>query len=181
LAKFRFIETGINGLFTIETEVFNDSRGFFMEVYNYKEFKAAGFDTVFVQDNHTVSRKGALRGMHFQNTHPQDKLVRVVYGRVFDVAVDLRHESLTYGKWHGEELSADNKRQMYIPKGFAHGFLTLSEESVLAYKCSDFYMQEDEGGIIWNDPGVGIQWPLNGIGELIISDKDKALDVLQIL
>ena len=146
-----------------------------METYNCNDFKAAGIDAVFVQDNQSRSRKGVLRGLHFQKRHPQGKLVRVISGEVFDVAVDIRKDSPTYKKWHGVVLSAENKKQFYVPPGFAHGFLVLSEEAEFVYKCTDFYHPEDEGGIIWNDPDIGIEWPVEGIRELILSEKDRNL------
>jgi dTDP-4-dehydrorhamnose 3,5-epimerase len=170
-----FIKTEIDGVYIIETKVFGDNRGYFMETYNYNEFKEAGFDMVFVQDNQSKSRRGVLRGLHFQKNYPQGKLVRVFKGEVFDVAVDLRKDSKTYGKWIGVTLSEENKKQFYIPKGFAHGFLVLSEEAEFAYKCTDFYHPEDEGGLLWNDEDINIQWPLDNINmeELILSEKDK--------
>jgi dTDP-4-dehydrorhamnose 3,5-epimerase len=175
LGKFNFVKTEIEGVYIIETGVFGDNRGYFMETYNYNEFKEAGLDEVFVQDNQSKSRKGVLRGLHFQKTHPQGKLVRVVKGEVFDVAVDIRKDSKTYGKWVGVTLSEENKKQFYIPQGFAHGFVVLSEEAEFCYKCTDFYHPEDEGGILWNDKEINIQWPLNGIKaeELTLSEKDK--------
>jgi len=173
MGKFNFIKTKIDGVCIIETEVFGDSRGYFMETYNYNEFKEAGLDMIFVQDNQSKSSKGVLRGLHFQNTHSQGKLVRVINGEVFDVAVDIRKDSKTYGEWVGVLLSDKNKKQFYIPKGFAHGFLVLSDEAEFTYKCTDFYHKEDEGGIMWNDPSVNIQWPLDGIKDLLLSEKDK--------
>lgn len=175
MGKFSFNKTNINGLYIIEPKVFGDERGYFMETYNYNDFKAEGLDMTFVQDNQSMSRKGVLRGLHFQKKHPQGKLVRVISGEVFDVAVDIRKDSATFGKWCGVFLSEDNKKQFYIPEGFAHGFLVLSETAEFAYKCTDFYHPEDEGGLAWNDPEVGIEWPLAGIEELIISDKDRVL------
>ena len=149
----------IEGLKVIEPTVFGDSRGYFMETYNYNDFAAAGIDCTFVQDNQSSSKKGVLRGLHFQINYPQDKLVRVVSGEVFDVAVDLRAKSETYGKWYGVTLSAENKKQFLIPKGFAHGFLVLSDEAEFCYKCDDFYHPNDEGGLAWNDPEIGVEWP----------------------
>jgi len=175
VGQFRFEKTAIDGLYIIEPRVFGDSRGYFMETYNCNDFKAAGIDAVFVQDNQSRSRKGVLRGLHFQKRHPQGKLVRVISGEVFDVAVDIRKDSPTYKKWHGVVLSAENKKQFYVPPGFAHGFLVLSEEAEFVYKCTDFYHPEDEGGIIWNDPDIGIEWPVEGIRELILSEKDRNL------
>ena len=173
MSKFKKIETSIEGVYIVEPTVFGDNRGYFMETYNEQDFREAGIDAVFVQDNQSASKKGVLRGLHFQYEHPQDKLVRVLRGEVFDVAVDLRRGSATYGKWHGVLLSAENKKQFFIPKGFAHGFLVLSKEAEFAYKCTDFYHPGDEGGMMWNDPQIGIQWPLQDGVELIISEKDK--------
>ena len=153
--------------------MFPDERGYFMETYNQKDFEEAGLGMTFVQDNQSMSVKGVLRGLHFQKQYPQGKLVRVVRGKVFDVAVDLRKDSQTYGKWFGVELSAENKKQFYIPEGFAHGFLVLSEEAEFCYKCTDFYHPGDEGGIKWDDPDIGIKWPLEEGTELVISEKDQ--------
>jgi dTDP-4-dehydrorhamnose 3,5-epimerase len=178
MGKFNFIATPIEGLYEIETGFFGDHRGYFMETYNYEDFKKAGLEMIFVQDNQSASKRGVLRGLHFQKTYPQGKLVRVLKGEVFDVAVDLRKDSQTYGKWHGVLLSEENKKQFYVPEGFAHGFLVLSEYAEFAYKCTDFYHPEDEGGLLWNDPGIGIEWPLNDIEEVIMSEKDKKLPVL---
>lgn len=168
---FKFNKTDIEGVYIIESQVFGDNRGYFLETYNKKDFENAGLKYNFVQDNQSKSRKGVLRGLHFQKTHPQAKLVRVLEGEVFDVAVDLRKDSKTYGKWVGVVLSAENKKQFMIPRGFAHGFVVLSDEATFAYKCDDFYHPEDEGGIIWNDPEVNIKWPFEG--EVILSEKDK--------
>ena len=167
------VETcGIEGLKIISPAVFGDARGYFMETYNYNDFKEAGIQEVFVQDNQSASKRGVLRGLHFQIQHPQAKLVRVIRGEVFDVAVDLRKDSPTYGQWHGEILSEENKKQFFVPKNFAHGFLVLSEYAEFCYKCTDFYHPGDEGGIIYNDPAIGIQWPIPEGMELIMSDKD---------
>lgn len=166
-----FIKTKIEGVYVIEPKVFGDSRGFFMETYNEDDFKKAGLNYSFVQDNHSKSHKGVLRGLHFQKNHPQAKLVRVIKGEVFDVTVDLRKNSPTYGKWFGEILSSDNKKMLMIPKGFAHGFLVLSDEAEFVYKCDDLYHPEDEGGIMYNDPDINISWPDTGTIEL--SEKDK--------
>ena len=173
MSQFSFSPCGvIEGLYVVEPKVFGDERGYFMETYHYEAFKEAGLDMVFVQDNQSMSKKGVLRGLHYQKEHPQGKLVRVVKGEVFDVAVDIRKGSKTYGKWFGIVLSAENKKQFYIPEGFAHGFLVLSEEAEFVYKCTDFYHPEDEGGIAYNDEEIGIQWPkLEGV-ELTISEKD---------
>ena len=167
---------GIEGLKVIEPAVFGDARGYFMETYNYNDFAEAGIDCQFVQDNQSASKKGVLRGLHFQINYPQDKLVRVVNGEVFDVAVDLREGSKTFGKWYGVLLSAENKKQFFVPKNFAHGFIVLSEEAEFCYKVTDFYHPNDEGGILWNDAEVGVEWPMpEGMtaADLILSDKDK--------
>ena len=150
---------GIQGLCVIEPTVHGDSRGYFMETYNENDMKEAGLDMVFVQDNQSCSSKGVLRGLHFQKSFPQGKLVRVIKGSVYDVAVDLRSNSETYGKYYGIELTEENKKQFYIPQGFAHGFLVLSDVAEFCYKCTDFYHSGDEGGMAWNDPEIGIQWP----------------------
>lgn len=173
MGKFKFTGTEIDGVYIIEPTVFGDHRGYFMETYNYEEFKAAGLDMVFVQDNQSKSKKGVLRGLHFQKPNPQGKLVRVISGEVFDVAVDLRKNSKTYGKWAGVKLSAENKKQFYVPAGFAHGFVVLSDEAEFVYKCTDFYHPECEGSILWNDPEIGIEWPIEGIDEILLSEKDK--------
>lgn len=164
----------IEGLKVITPQVFGDKRGYFMETYTTRDYKEAGINVDFVQDNQSSSTKGVLRGLHFQINYPQDKLVRVVSGEVFDVAVDLREGSKTYGKWYGVTLSAENKKQFLIPKGFAHGFYVLSDLAEFAYKCSDYYHGNDEGGLIWNDPKIGIEWPIEDESTLIISDKDRA-------
>ena len=154
----------IDGLYIIEPKVHGDSRGYFMETYNQNDMREAGLDMVFVQDNQSMSVKGVLRGLHYQINYPQGKLVRVVKGRVFDVAVDLRPGSETYGQWYGLELSEENKKQFYISEGFAHGFLVLSDTAEFCYKCTDFYHPNDEGGLAWNDPQIGIRWPeLTGV------------------
>ena len=163
----------IEGLYVIEPTVFKDERGYFVETYNQNDMKEAGLDMVFVQDNQSMSTRGVLRGLHFQKQFPQGKLVRVVRGKVFDVAVDLRSDSKTYGKWFGVELSAENMKQFYIPEGFAHGFLVLSDEAEFCYKCTDFYHPGDEGGLAWNDPEIGVGWPLEEGVDLIISEKDQ--------
>lgn len=163
----------IGGLKVITPAVFGDERGYFMETYNEKDFKEAGITADFVQDNQSSSRKGVLRGLHFQVNYPQDKLVRVVSGEVFDVAVDLRAGSKTFGQWYGVILSAENKKQFFIPKNFAHGFLVLSDSAEFAYKCGDFYHGDDEGGMLWNDPEIGIEWPIPADMKLIISEKDQ--------
>ncbi len=166
---------GIAGLKVIEPAVFGDARGYFMETYNYNDFAEAGIDCQFVQDNQSASKKGVLRGLHFQINFPQDKLVRVVNGEVFDVAVDLREGSETFGKWFGVVLSAENKKQFFIPKNFAHGFIVLSDYAEFCYKVTDFYHPNDEGGILWKDETIGIKWPMpEGMTEadLTLSEKD---------
>ncbi|MCR5545738.1 MAG: dTDP-4-dehydrorhamnose 3,5-epimerase [Lachnospiraceae bacterium] len=173
---------GIKGLCVVEPKVFGDDRGYFMETYNYNDFAEAGIDVKFVQDNQSSSKKGVLRGLHFQINYPQDKLVRVIRGRVFDVAVDLREGSETFGKWFGVELTAENKKQLFIPKDFAHGFIVLSDEAEFCYKVTDFYHPNDEGGLMWNDPDINVEWPMpEGMGpeDLILSDKDKVNDSYQ--
>ena len=171
MSNFTFTETVIKGVYTIDVKSYGDARGYFMETYKESDFKAAGLDYRFVQDNQSSSRKGVLRGLHFQKTYPQAKLVRVLKGEVFDVAVDLRKGSATYGQWVGAPLSEENKRQILIPRGFAHGFVVVSDYAEFAYKCDELYHPEDEGGIRWDDPDIAIDWP--DVGELILSDKDK--------
>lgn len=173
MGKIKVTTCDIEGLYVIEPTVFKDERGYFMETYNQNDFKEAGLNMTFVQDNQSMSVKGVLRGLHFQKQYPQGKLVRAVRGTVFDVAVDLRSDSKTYGKWFGVTLSAENKKQFYIPEGFAHGFLVLSEEAEFCYKCTDFYHPGDEGGIKWDDPDIGIEWPFEEGTELVISEKDQ--------
>ena len=173
MSKFNFIETKLKDLYIIEPTIFGDSRGYFMETYNQNDMKEAGIDVEFVQDNQSMSTKGVLRGLHYQKEFPQAKLVRVIKGEVFDVAVDLRRDSETYGEWFGIRLSEENKKQFYIPEGFAHGFLVLSDEAEFAYKCTDFYHPGDEGGLAWNDPEIGVEWPVEDGMELIISEKDQ--------
>jgi len=180
MGKINVLEdcNGIKGLKVIEPAVFGDARGYFMETYNYNDFAAAGIDCQFVQDNQSASKKGVLRGLHFQINYPQDKLVRVVKGEVFDVAVDLREGSETFGKWYGVVLSEENKKQFFVPRGFAHGFIVLSDYAEFCYKVTDFYHPNDEGGILWNDPAIGIDWPMpEGMTEadLLLSDKDTKL------
>jgi dTDP-4-dehydrorhamnose 3,5-epimerase len=179
MGQFNFTKTPIEGLYIIEPKVFGDHRGYFMETYNYEDFKNAGLDMIFVQDNQSKSKKGVLRGMHFQTKHSQGKLVRVIKGEVFDVAIDLRKGSETYGQWYGVLLTEENRKQFYVPTGFAHGFLVTSEEAEFVYKCTDFYHPEFEGGIAWNDPDINIQWPMDGIEEIMLSEKDKKAATLK--
>ena len=169
----KVIPTAIEGVVILEPEVFGDARGYFFESYSQRKFDEQVRSVRFVQDNESHSRYGVLRGLHFQKQFPQGKLVRAVRGTVFDVAVDLRTSSETYGKWFGVELSAENKKQFYIPEGFAHGLLVLSDEAEFAYKCTDFYHPGDEGGLLWSDETIGVQWPIEEGMELIISEKDK--------
>lgn len=179
MSKFNFIKTSIEGVYVIEPTVFGDHRGYFMESYSKRDFEEAGLTMNFVQDNESKSKKGVLRGLHFQTKHTQGKLVRVVEGEVFDVAIDLREGSPTFGKWEGVTLTAENKKQFYIPEGFAHGFLVLSETATFQYKCTDYYAPEYDGGILWNDPDIGIEWPLEGIEEVLLSDKDQKQQTLK--
>lgn len=173
MSKFKIIDTPIDGLVIIEPTVFGDNRGFFMESYSKRDFVEVGIDEEFVQDNHSKSKKGVLRGLHFQTKNPQGKLIRVVSGSVYDVAVDLRVESPTFGQSYGVVLSADNKRQFYVPPRFAHGFLTLEDDTEFLYKCTDYYYPQYDGGILWSS----VEWDFQQLGigenELIMSDKDK--------
>ena len=171
MGNFKFIETEIKDVFIIEPKVFGDNRGYFLETYKKTDFDEAGLKYDFIQDNQSSSRKGVLRGLHFQKAHPQAKLVRVLFGEVYDVAVDLRRESATYGKWVGVFLSGENKKQLMIPRGFAHGFVVVSDYAEFAYKCDDLYHPEDEGGVLWNDPDIDIKWP--EVGEITLSEKDR--------
>ncbi len=173
IGNFTFIETEIKDAFIVEPKIYGDNRGYFEETYQYENFKEAGLDMIFVQDNESKSKKGVLRGLHFQTQFSQGKLVRVLQGEVFDVAVDLRKDSETYGKWTGVRLSSENKKMFYIPENFAHGFLVLSDEATFAYKCTNLYHPEYDSGIIWNDREINIEWPIEGIKEIILSEKDK--------
>ncbi len=173
MSKFNFIETKIKDVCIVEPTLFGDARGYFMETYNYDEFCKAGLSMKFVQDNQSCSKKGVLRGLHFQVNHPQGKLVRVIKGEVFDVVVDLRKNSKTFGQWTGVKLNDENKRQFYIPEGFAHGFLVLSDTAEFVYKCTNFYDPQDDSGIIWNDKDIGIDWPLEENVQVLLSEKDK--------
>ena len=178
--NFEIIETSIEGLIHIKSKVFGDDRGYFLESYNQKTLRELGFDKIFVQDNESKSKKGVLRGLHFQTKYTQGKLVRCTFGKVLDIAVDLRKNSSTYGKWESAILDSDEKNMFYVPEGFAHGFLVLSDEAVFNYKCTDYYAPEYDGGIRWNDPMLNIDWKLEeyGIKDLIVSEKDKLLPLL---
>lgn len=169
----------IPGLRVITPAVYRDSRGYFVETYNYNDMAAEGLTMEFVQDNQSHSVRGVIRGLHYQKEFPQGKLVRAIQGSVFDVAVDLRTSSPTYGKWYGVELSEDNFKQFYIPEGFAHGFLVLSETATFCYKVTDFYHPGDEGGLIWNDPKIGVKWPIPEGMELVFSEKDTRWGTLE--
>ena len=171
MGQIKVTKLDIEGLYIIEPCVHGDERGYFMETYNQRDMHEAGLDLNFVQDNQSMSKKGVLRGLHFQKRYPQGKLVRVISGAVYDVAVDLRKNSKTFGKWFGVELTAENKKQFYISEGFAHGFLVRSETAEFCYKVTDFYHPGDEGGIRWNDPDIGIDW--GDVSDVILSDKDK--------
>ena len=171
MGQIKVEKTPIEGLYVIEPTVHQDERGYFVETYNQRDFEEAGLYYTFVQDNQSMSVKGVLRGLHFQKEFPQAKLVRVIRGTVFDVAVDIRKNSPTYGKWYGVELSEDNKKQFLISEGFAHGFVVLSDVAEFCYKVTDFYHPGDEGGIAYNDPDIGIEWP--AVGNLIMSQKDQ--------
>lgn len=174
MGNFIFHETNISGLVVVETRMYGDNRGYFMETWHYEEFSKAGLNMRFVQDNQSKSKRGVLRGLHYQKEKPQGKLVRVISGEVYDVAVDIRPDSATYGEWFGQVLSAENCLQLYVPERFAHGFLVLSETAEFVYKCTNFYDPSDEGAIIWNDPDIGIRWPLTEKMELILSNKDRS-------
>lgn len=169
----QIIETPIKGLLEIQPKVFGDNRGFFLETWQKERYEAVGIDYDFVQDNRSFSTKGTLRGLHFQKSFPQGKLVSVILGEVFDVAVDLRRGSETFGKWYGVTLTGDRCNQLWIPPGFAHGFYVLSEVAYFEYKCTDYYHPEDEGGLLWNDEELAIEWPIPTNSKLLLSDKDK--------
>ncbi len=169
----KLIDTGLKDVLCFEPRVFGDARGFFMETWRQSWCEELGIDATFVQDNHSLSGKGILRGLHYQIKQPQGKLVRVVSGEVFDVAVDLRRSSPTFGKWAGMHLSADNKRIMWVPPGFAHGFLVLSDTAEFVYKCTTYYAPEHDRTLMWNDPDLAIAWPLAGLADVVLSDKDR--------
>lgn len=174
-----FLPTAIPDVVLIKPDVFGDSRGFFMETWEARKFAAVGLTSKFVQDNHSLSLKNTLRGLHYQIRQPQGKLVRVVAGAVFDVAVDLRKSAPSFGKWVGVTLTADNKHQVWIPPGFAHGFLVLSDSAEFVYKCTDYYAPEHQRTLVWNDPDVDVKWPLSADQEPRLSDKDKAGNFLR--
>ncbi len=173
MGKIKVEVCDIEGLKIIIPTVHGDARGYFYESYHYEDYKEAGIPDIFVQDNQSSGRRGVLRGLHFQKQFPQGKLVRVIRGEVFDVAVDLRQGSPTFGKWHGEVLSEENKKQFFVPKNFAHGYLVLSEYAEFCYKCTDFYHPGDDGGIAYDDPAIGIQWPIPEDMELIMIERDQ--------
>ena len=183
--NFTFTETSIEDVLIVDVTAYGDERGYFVETYKRPDFVAGGIDAEFVQDNQSSSTKGVLRGLHFQIEHPQSKLVRVVKGKVFDVAVDLRPGSATYGRWEGVVLSAENRRQFFVPRGFAHGFLVLSDVAEFCYKCDDVYRPGDEGGLMWDDPEIGIDWPpLQGdaefdLSKIVLSEKDRRHPLLK--
>ena len=179
MSQIKVTRLPIEGLCIVEPTVHGDSRGYFMETYNQNDMREAGLNMVFVQDNQSMSTRGVLRGLHYQKQYPQGKLVRVISGEVFDVAVDLRPGSATYGKWHGELLSAENKKQFYIPEGFAHGFYVMSDTAEFCYKVTDFYHPNDEGGIRWDDPDIGVEWPLLEGVPVLLSEKDAAQPFLR--
>lgn len=172
--NFTFTKTSIDGVVIVDVKQYGDDRGYFMETYKSTDFAKGGITSVFVQDNQSMSTRGVLRGLHFQIDHPQAKLVRVISGEVFDVAVDLRRDSATFGAWEGVILSAKNRRQLFIPRGFAHGFYVLSDTAEFCYKCDDTYHPNDEGGIRWDDPDINIEWPLVEGVPVLLSEKDKA-------
>ena len=180
--NFTFRRTKLAGVIVVEPKVYGDARGFFMETYKRDDFVKGGITALFVQDNQSHSVKGVIRGLHFQKRFPQAKLIRVLAGRIFDVAVDLRPESPTYGQWDGVVLSAENRRQVFIPRGFAHGFRVLSEVADIAYKCDDVWHPEDEGGLMWDDPALGIEWPavegetMFDVRSVVLSEKDQRHD-----
>jgi dTDP-4-dehydrorhamnose 3,5-epimerase len=171
----KFIATDIPGVIVIEPQIFRDERGFFLETYHQRKFREGGIDAVFVQDNHSLSQRGSIRGLHSQVRRPQAKLIRVIEGEIYDVAVDIRRGSPTFARFVAERLSAENFRQVYVPPGFAHGFAVLSEVAEVEYKCTDFYDRSDEITVAWNDPAIGIPWPL---ADPILSDKDRAAKTL---
>lgn len=173
MGKIQVTTCDIEGIYIIEPEVRGDNRGYFMETYHEEAYRQVGITATFVQDNQSMSTKGVLRGLHYQKKYPQAKLLRVIKGEVFDVAVDIRKGSKTFGQWFGVILSAENHKQLYIPEGFAHGFLVLSDTAEFAYKCSDFYHPNDQAGLKWNDPAIGVEWPIPEGMEPILSEQDQ--------
>lgn len=173
MGGFKFLKTDINGIYIIEPIVYRDTRGLFMEMYNIIDFDNNGIKENFVQDNISISKKGVLRGLHFQKKNPQGKLVKVIHGEIYDVAVDIRTESKTFGKWVGFFLRENDGKELYIPPGLAHGYLVLSDMAEVLYKCTNYYTPSEESGLIWNDPYIGIEWPLDRVDEIILSNKDK--------
>lgn len=178
MGSFKFVSTSLNGVYIIEHGVYKDNRGTFTELYNLRDFEVHGITQKFVQDNISISKRGTLRGLHFQKNKPQCKLIKVLQGEIFDVAVDIRAGSKTFGKWVGVILSEYENKELFIPEGFAHGFLALSDYSKVMYKCTEFFNPGDESGILWSDKEIGIHWPLDIIDELILSEKDKGWPVL---
>lgn len=180
MSKFKLLNTPINGILIIEPEAFRDNRGFFIEFYNKEEFARLGFNDLFVQDNHSSSKKGVLRGLHYQiNPSPMGKLVKVVKGKIFDVGVDIRKGSPTFGKWHAEILSEENMKMLYFPPGFAHGFLALEDNTEVIYKCTGLYSKENERAIMWNDPAIGVKWPIDQVKKVILSARDQKHPLLK--
>jgi len=169
----KFIPTAISDVVLVEPAVFGDERGFFLEVWHREKYRTGGIDRDFVQDNHSKSRQGILRGLHYQSQHPQGKLVRAIAGEIFDVAVDIRRSSPTFGQWVGNRLSAENKKMMWVPEGFAHGFYVISDVAEVIYKCTDYYDPEHEHSLLWNDPDIGIDWPLVNQEPPVLSEKDR--------
>lgn len=181
MGQIKITKCTIEGLYVIEPTVHKDSRGYFMETYNEKDMAEVGLDVKFVQDNQSMSTKGVLRGLHFQKEHPQGKLVRVIQGSIYDVAIDVRVNSLTYGQWYGVELSEENNKQFYVGEGFAHGFLVLSDVAKVCYKVTDIWRPEEEIGIPWDDPDIAIDWPLNSVGNPIVSERDSSYKPFRLL
>ncbi|GAB5613476.1 dTDP-4-dehydrorhamnose 3,5-epimerase [Faecalimonas hominis] len=173
MAQIKVTETKLQGIKIIEPQRFGDNRGWFMEVYQYDTYRQAGINCSFVQDNRSYSKRNVLRGLHFQKKHQQDKLISVLCGKIFDVVVDIRKDSATFGQWLGIELSAENRKQLFIPKGFAHGYIVLSEDAEILYKCSEKYYPDEESGILWNDKDLQIDWQIEDKEKLILSEKDK--------
>lgn len=176
MGSFKVTSCEIEGVKIIEPGVHYDERGYFYESYNLRDLEKEGITLPFVQDNQSKSTRGVLRGLHYQKNYPQGKLVRAIQGEIFDAVVDIRKDSETFGKWFGITLSASNKKQLYVPAGMAHGYLVLSDEAEFCYKCTEYYHPEDEGGLLWNDPEIGIEWPLDGLGEIIQNSRDRGFE-----